>query len=96
MMAGLKNLLRLRPGPPPVPVCPWAGGHDGDPVCRLEIQRECGHIEDGGFVCVGHLRGMLPTGGVAANPAPCFRDDCDVVSLARVVNTMEIPAATTK
>lgn len=90
-MRVLRKLLMRRPKQVPGPVCLWAGEHSGEPVCFLGIKRGCGHIEPGTAACLGHLQAMLRTGGVADRPAPCFREDCDVVSIARVVSTADIP-----
>lgn len=73
------------------PACLWGGEHSGDPICFLGIERECGHIETGQPACLAHAQQLLRTGGVAVRPAPCFREDCDVVSFARVAFTTDIP-----
>lgn len=93
MIGRLKKFLTRPHGTivDPVPVCLWAGEHSGDPICFLGIERECGHIETGQPACLAHVQHLLRTGGVAVRPAPCFREDCDVVSFARVAFTTDIP-----
>lgn len=81
----------VRAAPAAGPVCLWAGEHSGEPICFLGIERECGHIESGQPACLAHMQLLLRTGGVAVRPAPCFREDCDIVSFARVAFTSDIP-----
>lgn len=87
----LKRLLTRRPTQEAALVCLWAGEHSGEPICFLEIRRECGHVELEQPACLAHVQGMLRTGGVAERPAPCYRPDCDVVSIARISATADIP-----
>lgn len=90
-MTLLKNLFARAEKMDPELRCIWAGEHSGGLVCLVEIERGCGHIENPVPTCLGHVQVLLNTGGVARRPAPCPDADCEVISIARVVNTRDIP-----
>ncbi|MFJ2662616.1 hypothetical protein [Arthrobacter koreensis] len=91
MMGALKQFLGRKPRTPAPPACIWAGEHSGEPICYVVIERDCGHFERDKPACLNHVNGLLANSGLADKPAPCYRTDCNVVSVARVAHTTDIP-----
>lgn len=91
MLSAVRYLLGSRTRPAHHK-CVWAGEHDGGTICFIDIERQCLHVETDIPVCLAHLQVLLATGGVAQRPAPCRDAGCDVVSLARVSSTRDVPA----
>lgn len=93
MIKTLKILLTRTAKPAPEPVCRWGGPHSGAAVRLLEIERGCGHVEPVSPACQAHVELLMSTGGVAERPAPCFEEDCGVVSRARIRAMTVLPVA---